>query len=147
MITDPERAYTSQIVPFVVSLFTSFLTVRFLYSITNQKSILCILFLLVYVIVSWIRKYIKETLYPEHHHKDSLTTPPQQQQQQKIQPIQRIYLLTFMDILSSILIFILTQIIVDIFYAFIIKVTFRWYDYIVVLSLTIVVALHFILSY
>ena len=161
MLIEPDRSYTSQIVPFIVTIFTSFLTVRYLYTITNQKSLLTILFLIIYIIISWIRKYVKETLFPEHKHIDtpapSETTPvinggggagtTSITQVTVKPPIQKIYLMTFLDILLSVIVVILSTLIFDIFRAFIAKVTFRWFDYIVVMSLTILFALSFILSY
>jgi len=127
-----DKSYTNQIIPFIVTIFASFITVQYLYTITNQRELLCLVFVIIYLIISTLKSYIIISLYPDR--KDGKVD------------IRRIYMVSFCDLLLSIIIVILTKLIFDIFSSVIVKLHMKWYDYMVAISITIVFVFSFIKS-
>ena len=127
-----ESSITSQIFPFIIAIFTSFLTVQFLYTITNQRGILCAIFLMLFFIVVKLKTWITKSLYPDR--KDG-----------KVHT-QRILLVLFFDLLKSVVLIVLTKLVFDIFSTLIVHLTFSWYDYIVAFSVIVVFSLSIIIS-
>ena len=129
MSDSSSSSYNSQIISFVVTIFASVLTVQYLYTITNKKEILCLIFLLVLVIIASIREYIIIDIYPDRA-------------DGKIET-RRAYLVRFCDLITSITIIILVTIIFDMFNSIMLKIHLQWWDYIAFFS----ILLTFVFSY
>lgn len=112
----------SQIVSTVVTLFGSLLTVQYLYTITHQRELLAIIFLLIYIAVQGIQTYITTVRYPART--DGKPANPR-----------RAYLVSACDIVLSIIIVILSALVYDAINALRLKITLYWWDYIVIISL------------
>lgn len=112
----------NQMVPFIVTLFGSILTVQYLYTITQQREILGTIFLLIYVVVQAAKTYITTVRYPER----TDGKPPNPR---------RAYLVMTCDIILNIIIVILTKLAYDAFNVLRFKVTLYWWDYLVIFSL------------
>lgn len=135
MSSDDDNGYlSSRIIPFTITLFTSFLTVQLLYTITTQRSILLALFFMIIFIIITIKEYITRSLYPEN------------KQHQGRHHIERYLLVVLCNLLITVCIIIMTTIIFEIFSIFIASVNFDWYDYITILSILLVFLFAFIAS-
>lgn len=112
----------NQMIPFVVTLFGSLVTVQYLYTITQQRELLAVIFLLIYVTVQGLKTYVTTVRYPER----TDGKPPNPR---------RAYLVSACDIMLSIVIVVLTTLAYDAFTTLRFKVELHWWDYLVIFSL------------
>ena len=122
----------SQIVPIVVTIFASVLTVQYLYTITNQKEVLAAGFLLLYIIAAGTKDWCVRTLYPPR--KDG-----------KVEH-RREVIVSACDVFMAITVVVISSLVFDIFISVKVKITLEWWDYIVLFSLGFTFLFFFIFS-
>jgi len=122
----------NQLIPFIVTFAGALLTLQYLYSITNQRELLVVIFLLIVVIVHAVKNYIVTERYPDRV-------------DGKINP-RRAYLTTSCDIVTSIAAVILTKLVYDMLNAARLKEQLPWWDYMILIALTLSFVLYFIHS-
>lgn len=114
--------YRDQVVPIVVTLFGSLLTVEFLYSfITYRRDVLIAIFVLLYAIFQGTKKYITHSAYPDR--RDGKVDP------------RRTSLVGVCGIGMNISAIIITRLIFDLFMVVRGKVHMTWWQYIDLFSI------------
>ncbi len=130
MITREDRSYASQILPILITVATSMVTVQYLYTFTNQSLLLIIIFGLIYIVIEKIQVYIQLNLYPERHDGGV--------------DIRRVYMVTICDLIKSFILGILTKLFYDIFNSVGIKLHIKWYQFMVAVPTLIVFSISLI---
>ena len=118
---DGQAPYKGQVIPVVVTIFASLLTVQYLYTITNQRELLCAIFLVIYIIAAGVKDYVTTVVYPERS-------------DGKIDH-RRLIIMNACDLITNIAIVVITRLIFDIFISVRVKIDLAWWDYIVLASL------------
>jgi hypothetical protein len=120
----------NQLIPFIVTFFGALLTLQYLYTITNQRELLIIVFLLIIVIVRAVRNYIVTERYPDRP--DGLVNP------------RRAYLTSSCDIVVNVCVIILTRIVYDVLNSSRLKANLQWWNYMTFFALTLAFILYFV---
>lgn len=119
----------NQYIPLIITIFASLLTLPFLYTLTNDRSVLCVVFVISYVIIDAIKDYIVNTLYPNR--KDG-----------KVET-RRIYLVKLCEFMTSVIVVIFMKLLFEWINILRVKMNIQWYSG-MVLAATIIT---FVFSY
>lgn len=126
-------SYKDQVIPIVVTLFGSLLTVEFLYSfITYKREVLITIFVLIYGIFVYLKKHITTTVYPNR--KDGRVEP------------RRATLVGFCGLVMNICIIIITRLIFDMFMVVRVKIHMVWWQYIDLFTIGITFLFSFLVN-
>lgn len=116
--------YSEQVIPIVVTLFGSLLTVDFLYSfITQRRDILVAIFVLVYGLFYNAKKYVAQSLYPVASGTTTRTDP------------RRASLITLCSLGMNITAIVATRLFFDMFMSARGKTSLVWWQYIDLFSI------------
>lgn len=126
-------SYKDQVIPIAVTLFGSLLTVEFLYSfVTYKHELLIAIFVLIYAIFMYAKKYVTHTVYPPR--KDG-----------RIEP-RKTSLIGFCSLGMSVCVIVITRLVFDMFMAFRVKVHMKWYYYVDLFAIVITFLFSFLVN-
>lgn len=121
-------SYTNKLLPLISTLLLSYMGTSVLYTITNQKEILIAIFLVLFLVVSSIKLFITEYVFPEEKKGKTII-------ERKKRDLDEDTILQLLDFISSIIITIMMFIFADIFTITINTIQFQWFEYIVLFEL------------
>jgi hypothetical protein len=121
----PETdSLSSNILPIIIALVATFLTVAFLFTLTNRADVLAVTFGFIYVAILSLKHYLQTNVYLPR--KDGKTEA------------RGVLILRCCDIVSAVVIIVISALILELFTLLRLRITpFAWWTYIVVFSLII----------
>lgn len=126
-------SYRDQVIPIVVTLSVSLLTVEFLYSlITHKREVLAAIFVFIYALFMYLKKYITESVYPSR--KDGRVEP------------RRTSLTGLCNLAMNICVVIITRLIFDMFMVARVKIHMVWWQYIDLFAIGITFLVSFLVN-
>ena len=120
-------------IPIVVTLSVSLLTVEFLYSlITHKREVLAAIFVFIYALFMYLKKYVAESVYPSR--KDGRVEP------------RRTSLTALCNLAMNICVVVITRLIFDMFMVARVKIHMVWWQYIDLFAIGITFLVSFLVN-